>query len=148
AEPSQAPAENIGVGSVADVVAEAELATEHDDEPPAATEIAAGEDARPISPERVDEVLATTTDTPLLATQPPWLAPAPRRASRWWGAATALALGMLGVQLANHFRATLAGHPTFGPWAQEAYALVGVRVTPHWDVRQYEILDWVATAEP
>ncbi len=62
--------------------------------------------------------------------------------------AAALAVLALSLQVTNHFRATLAGHPTFGPWAQQAYALVGMTVTPHWDVRQYEILDWVATAEP
>jgi hypothetical protein len=31
---------------------------------------------------------------------------------------------------------------------QSAYAAVGVAVTPNWDVHQYEILDWVASAEP
>jgi len=110
----------------------------------------AGDDATPISAERVDEVLATTTDAPLLATEPPWrlLTAAPPRVSRWWGLAAVLALVLLSVQVVNHFRGTLAGHPTFGRWTQQAYALVGVTVTPHWDVRQYEILDWVASAEP
>ena len=148
AETAPAPPENLGVGSVADVVAEAELAAEREGESPVEHPIGASEDATPISPERVDEVLATTMDAPLLATPPPWLAAAPNRVSRWWGAAAALALIVLGAQVVNHFRATLAAHPTFGPWAQEAYALVGMTVTPHWDVRQYEILDWVATAEP
>jgi hypothetical protein len=36
----------------------------------------------------------------------------------------------------------------FGPWTLRAFALVGIEVMPHWDVRQYEVLDWVATAEP
>ena len=137
------------MGSVADVVAEAERASEDAGGSQAESATDAESDAPPISAERVDEVLATTIDMPLLATEPRWQpAPARRPGSRWWGVATALAVVLLGVQLANHFRAALAGHPTFGPWAQEAYALVGVTVTPHWDVRQYEILDWVATAEP
>jgi len=150
AEAAEPVAASMGVGSVADVVAEAELASRDDGEPPLESAPAAGDDATPISAERVDEVLATTADTPLLATEPPWqpLIAAPPRVSRWWGFAVVLALVLLGVQVANHFRATLAGHPTFGPWAQQAYALVGMTVVPHWDVRQYEILDWVATAEP
>ena len=149
-ERAEPPAGIVGVGSIADVVAEAELASHDDGEPsfePAANE---RDDATPISAERVDEVLATTADTPLLSAEPPWqaLVAPPPHISRWWGLAAVLALVLLSVQLANHFRATLAGHPTFGPWAQQAYALVGVTVTPRWDVRQYEILDWVATAEP
>jgi hypothetical protein len=31
---------------------------------------------------------------------------------------------------------------------QRAYASFGITVSPHWNVHQYEILDWVATAEP
>jgi hypothetical protein len=31
---------------------------------------------------------------------------------------------------------------------KSAYSVLGVTVTPHWDIRQYQILDWVATAEP
>lgn len=149
-EPTEPTAASMGVGSVADVVAEAELATEDDAEPSLEPATSAHDDATPISAERVDEVLDTTADTPLLSSEPPWqpLTAAPPRISRWWGFAAVVAVVLLGVQVANHFRATLAGHPTFGPWAQQAYALVGVTVTPHWDVRQYEILDWVASAEP
>jgi predicted Zn finger-like uncharacterized protein len=149
-EPTQPTAASMGVGSVADVVAEAELASSDDGEPSLEPTTSPSENATPISAERVDEVLDTTADTPLLSTEPPWqpLTAAPPRVSRWWGFAAVVAVVLLSVQFANHFRATLAGHPTFGPWAQQAYALVGVTVTPHWDVRQYEILDWVATAEP
>ncbi|MEO8465873.1 MAG: DUF3426 domain-containing protein [Gammaproteobacteria bacterium] len=150
-EPAAPLVTSIGVGSIADVVAEAELAS-HDDAEPSLEPTASGrDDASPISAERVDEVLAANADTPLLfSSEPPWSAlnAAPQRRSRWWGLGAALTLVLLGVQVANHFRATLAGHPTFGALAQRAYALVGVTVTPRWDVRQYEILDWVANAEP
>jgi predicted Zn finger-like uncharacterized protein len=148
AERAAPPAVNMGVGSIADVVAETELASHDDGEPSLGP--ATSDDAAPISAERVEEVLATTADTPLLSTGPQWqpLATPPPRRSRWWGPAAALALVLLAVQIANHYRATLAGHPTFGAWAQQAFAFVGVTVTPHWDVRQYEILDWVANAEP
>jgi predicted Zn finger-like uncharacterized protein len=149
-ERTEPVAASMGVGSVADVVAEAELASHDDGEPSLESATSTHDDATPISAERVDEVLATTADTPLLATEPQWqpLTTAPPRVSRWWGFVAVLAVALLAVQVGNHFRAALAGHPTFGPWAQQAYALVGVTVTPHWDVRQYEILDWVATAEP
>jgi predicted Zn finger-like uncharacterized protein len=149
-ETVQPAAASMGVGTIADVVAEAELASHGDGEPSFEPATSERDDATPISAERVDAVLATTIDTPLFSTEPPWqpLTAAPPHVSRWWGLAAMLALVLLGVQVANHFRATLAGHPTFGPWAQQAYALVGVTLTPHWDVRQYEILDWVANAEP
>ncbi|HVY63204.1 MAG TPA: DUF3426 domain-containing protein [Gammaproteobacteria bacterium] len=138
----------IGASSIAEVVAEAEIAAAAADEP--ATSSAPGADAPAISAEQIEEVLGGPADTPLLGQEPPWpLQAAPRpRASRWWIAASALAVLAFGVQLANHFRTTLAAHPVFGPWTQAAYALVGVTVTPNWDVRQYEILDWVAAAEP
>lgn len=147
---TQPTAASMGVGSVADVVAEAELASHDDGEPSLEPAASAHDDATPISAERVDEVLATTADTPLLSSESLWqpLTVAPPRVSRGWRFAAVVAVILLGAQVANHFRATLAGHPTFGPWAQQAYALVGVTVTPHWDVRQYEILDWVANAEP
>jgi predicted Zn finger-like uncharacterized protein len=149
-EPAKPVPESIGMGSIADVVAEAEMASDHTGEQSPEPSRSAGDDATPISAERVDEVLGTPVDMPLLAAEPGWqpLTIAPKPVSPWWGIAAALAVVVLGVQVANHFRAALAGHPTFGPWAREAYALVGVTVTPHWDVRQYEILDWVATAEP
>jgi len=149
-EPAEPTPASVGVGSMAEVVAEAEFASHDDYEASVAPATSARDDATPISAERVDEVLDTTADTPLLATEPAWrpLSAATPRLSRWWGFAVAFALVLLGVQIANHFRATLAGHPIFGSWAQRAYALVGVTVTPRWDVRQYEILDWVATAEP
>jgi predicted Zn finger-like uncharacterized protein len=150
AEVAEPAAASMGVGSVADVVAEAEFASRDEGEPSLEPATHGRDEATPISAEQVDEVLTTTADTPLLATEPQWqpLATTPPRASRWWGFAAVVAIALLGIQIGNHFRATLAGHPTFGPWTQQVYALVGVTVTPHWDVRQYEILDWVATAEP
>jgi len=106
-----------------------------------------------ITAKQVDEVLASPPSTP-----PPeggthsWRAfgvePASQVASRWWGVAAALAVLTLGAQTVHHFRADVAGHATFGPLIQRAYAMVGVELAPRWDVRQYQILDWVATAEP
>ncbi len=48
----------------------------------------------------------------------------------------------------NHYRAELVKQPSVGSLVQNAYAALGIVVLPRWDVRQYQILDWVATAEP
>jgi hypothetical protein len=103
-----------------------------------------------ISPVEVDSVLAVGTTEPA-NDAPQWTLlaePGPKRASRWWSAAAVLALLTLGSQVVHHYRAVLAGQEVVGPWVQQSYAKLGITVTPNWDVRQYEILDWVATAEP
>jgi predicted Zn finger-like uncharacterized protein len=142
AESVDPTAASIGASSVAEVVAEAELAAT---EPRSA-------DATDVdfSAEQVDEVLAALAEPPPIVARPSWSPQGETRAhaSRWWGVGATLAVLVLGAQVVNHFRATLAGHPAVGPWVQRAYGLIGITVTPHWDVRQYEILDWVATAEP
>jgi predicted Zn finger-like uncharacterized protein len=123
---------------------------------PAAAEASAASstptDVNAISATEVDRVL--TADVGLLAPQTPYAwarsdEPTPRRArSRWWSVAAALALLALGAQAVHHFRFDLAAHATFGPWLSGTYAALGAEIEPRWDVRQYEILDWVATAEP
>jgi predicted Zn finger-like uncharacterized protein len=154
AEPTATPheaAEPIGTDFVADVVAELKASSlEADagggDSEPDATRT----DAELISANEVEQVLATAA--PPSSSAEPW--PALRSeavrepASRWWGVAAMLALLALGAQAIHHFRSAVAGNATFGPWIQQAYAALGVQLTPAWDVRQYEILDWVATAEP
>jgi hypothetical protein len=104
----------------------------------------------PISPAEVENVLAVAAQPPTEATaQWTLLGEAePKRASRRWSVAAVLAVVALGLQVVHHNRAALAGHELVGPWVQKAYATLGVTVTPYWDVRQYEILDWIATAEP
>ncbi len=72
----------------------------------------------------------------------------PARRSRWWNVGVAAALAALALQLVNHYRAELVKQPSVGSLVQSAYAALGVVVLPRWDVRQYQILDWVATAEP
>jgi predicted Zn finger-like uncharacterized protein len=116
--------------------------------PPASTPV----DAHPISATEVDRVL--TDDLGLPAPQTPYAwqrSDEPGRKpgrSRWWSVAAALALLVLAAQAIHHFRSDIAGHATFGPLLTATYAALGAEITPHWDVRQYEILDWVATAEP
>jgi hypothetical protein len=55
---------------------------------------------------------------------------------------------MLGAQAIHYFRSNIAGHATAGPMLVAAYASLGVELRPRWDVDQYQILDWVATAAP
>jgi predicted Zn finger-like uncharacterized protein len=140
-----------GAASVADVVAEAKLAAADAADAEAATGGAPQPDAEPISANEVERVLSVSVAGPL----PPFVwAPAGDRGvarrprSRWWALAAAVAVLALGAQATNHFRSRLASHPTFGPWIAGAYGAFGVQITPHWDVQQYEILDWVATAAP
>jgi len=112
----------------------------------------ADDDVDLISAKEIDQVLTTNVGAGLPGGAPTWstLGPpaVPEGLSRWWGTAAALAFLALLVQGLNHYRSEIAGHPTFGPWIQQVYGLVGTELTPSWDVHQYEILDWVATAEP
>ena len=72
----------------------------------------------------------------------------PARRSSLWSVGVAMGVAALALQLVNHYRAELVKQPSVGSLVQSAYAALGVVVLPHWDVRQYQILDWVATAEP
>lgn len=154
AEPDSAAA-SIGADSEADVVAETSVAADDTVHDATAEASAAGSkpaDVHAISATEVDRVL--TDDVGLPAPQTPYAwqrsdEPVQQHArSRWWSVAAALALVALGMQAIHHYRSDIAGHATFGPWLTATYAAVGAEITPHWDVRQYEILDWVATAEP
>jgi predicted Zn finger-like uncharacterized protein len=140
------PSESVGEASAAEPVAEVEDAADRKQENGTGP-FEAGPAA--ISPDAIDNVLGT--GAPAAEISPDWpgllrTQQAPR--SRWWSAAAALAVIALGLQIANHNRSALAGHPTLGPWVRSAYDELGVRVTPTWDVHQYKILDWTATAEP
>jgi predicted Zn finger-like uncharacterized protein len=124
----------------------------HDAIADAAAATQAPADAHAISATEVDRVL--TDDVGLPAPQTPFAWQRadehvrPHARSRWWSVAAVLGVLTLGMQAIHHFRSDIAGHATFGPWLTATYAALGVELTPHWDVSQYEILDWVATAEP
>jgi predicted Zn finger-like uncharacterized protein len=154
AEP-ESPAASSGADSHTDAVAQTSVAADGASHDAAAETSAASStpaDVHAISATEVDRVL--TDDVGLPAPQTPFAwqrsdEPVQQRArSRWWSVAAALALLALGAQAIHHFRSDIAGHATFGPWLTATYAALGVEITPHWDVSQYEILDWIATAEP
>ena len=141
-QPESESAVDIGTTSVADVVAETKVAAAD-----AAAEVGVGgeiPDPQAIPAAEVDRVL---TDD-LAAAPFVWRRTGEAPRSRWWTVACTLALIVLGAQALHHSRASLARHPTFGPWITGAYNMLGVEIAPSWDVHQYEIIDWVATAQP
>jgi len=73
---------------------------------------------------------------------------ASERSSRKWTFGCIAAALLLAVQVTHHYRAQLAATALVGPWLRSAYAFLGSDVAPHWDLAQYEILDWTAIAEP
>lgn len=149
ARPLDPAAASIGAGSVADVVAEIERGTREAEDaraPEPSAPTAAPEE--PISPKQVEAVLTTDLPPPpaLWSTLP--AEPESRQRSRLWSLAAAVALAALALQVVHHYRTELVSHEQLGPWIQRAYAGIGIEVAPRWDVHQYAILDWVATAEP
>jgi predicted Zn finger-like uncharacterized protein len=149
---AEAAAAGGGADSPAEVVVEADAAAE--DETPVADSAEAAAQSNPdLSATEIERVLTSSVAPPLPQSVYVWPAAAgaagERRAqSRGWAVAAALALLALGAQAIHHFRASLASHPTFGPWISQAYGTLGAEIAPSWDVRQYQIIDWVATAEP
>lgn len=72
---------------------------------------------------------------------------APER--RWpWAVAGALALVLLTIQVLHHFRTELARHPSVGPVLVQAYAKLGMKLTPHWLVNAYNIKQWGMVSDP
>ena len=65
-----------------------------------------------------------------------------------WLAGSAVAVVILSLQATHYFRAELASQPVIGPLVRSGYSALGVEITPEWDPRQYEILDWNATTKP
>jgi hypothetical protein len=97
-----------------------------------------------MSAEQVHQVLDDGPES----TPAPWPLAARASRSRWWGVAVCAAIAALGAQTVHHFRADLVRHAIVGPIVQDAYAMLGTRVVPRWNVHEYQILDWIATAEP
>jgi hypothetical protein len=139
-------------GAVAAIVAQVERGAEDSAREDAGTVVLAGgaQSAAPELPDRrVDEVLAADART-ADSTAAIWAFERPPRSppSKLWSVAAALALLALAAQSVHYFRTDLVEQSIIGPWVQRVYALFGETITPTWDVRQYQILDWVAAAEP
>ena len=102
-----------------------------------------------ISAVAVNDVLETALDTgAVTATALRLDLGHEHRRSAAWTFACALAVVALGLQVINHFRADLVTRAAIGPPLASIYAMLGTKIIPHWDLKQYRILDWVATAEP
>ncbi len=159
---ADAAADHIGTASAADVVAEAEVANVAADTAAiadAADAADAADDERPeaqidagaISATEVERVLSSNIGPPLPQSAYAWPVPRTndgRSRTALWASAAVLALLVLIGQAAHHFRSDIVRHPTFGPLLTQLYAAFGSELEPTWNVRQYQIVDWVATAEP
>jgi predicted Zn finger-like uncharacterized protein len=151
--PSQpdSTAASSGAASVADVATDAKVAAAHEEQQSALDADGAPSD-EDLTATEIERVLTSNAGPPLPQSAYVWSSTATggerRTASRWWSAAAALALLALAAQTIHYFRSDIASHPTFGPWISQAYDALGGEIAPHWDVRQYQIIDWIATAEP
>jgi predicted Zn finger-like uncharacterized protein len=134
--------DDLGSISVAEVVAEVELSTTAYSVPDDAEEQADSAEAS-MSPSQIERVLERDDLAVWLLEQEQ---PTPR--TTWWRIGSVAAVLVLVLQGIHHFRADLVSTRLVGPMVTSVYSQLGVTVTPHWDIRQYEILDWVATAEP
>lgn len=76
--------------------------------------------------------------------EPPFIAVAPRRApsSRVWTfAALPLALFLI-AQVVHHYRAELARHPQVGAPLMGIYDVLGLSLTPDWNLHAYGVKQW------
>jgi predicted Zn finger-like uncharacterized protein len=134
--------------SVAAIVAQIELgADDSADDEPDGERSAVGSEPHDDG-ERVQRMLASTSGAGSTTFVWPSEEPPQRSTSSRWKIGAAIALVMLVLQNVHHFRADLSGVSLIGPIVQSAYGILGVPVTPEWDVDQYQILDWIAAAEP
>jgi predicted Zn finger-like uncharacterized protein len=133
---------DFGSMSVAEVVAEVELSTAAYSVPDDA-EAQTGFDREAMSPSQVERVLETDDLSVWLLQQEH-----PTRRTTWSAIGSLVAVIVLAAQGVHHYRSELANSNLVGPMIKSTYSMFGVTVTPRWDIRQYEILDWVATAAP
>ncbi len=101
-----------------------------------------------ISAEEIDATLSAEPDLVAeLEAEFGQLRPADRASRPWIIGAAALAL-LLALQVVHHNRTALASRPLIGGVMQTTYGLLGLEILPAWDLQQYEITNWAATAGP
>lgn len=127
-------------------------ALEHGTEPTADEESIVNQSAEPttagsdLTAEQIDVTLSSDLDleSRLAAIEPEPLQR--RRRSGLWIAGAALMIVGFTVQATHYFRSELANQAVIGPLLQSMYLAIGRPIAREWDLTQYEILDWVATA--
>jgi hypothetical protein len=72
----------------------------------------------------------------------------PARPQWQWAAGSALLVLILVAQIINHQRDALATDPRFSGSLTAVYTALGVRLTPRWDLRAYDVRQLGATVEP
>ena len=71
----------------------------------------------------------------------------PNRTRLWATASVALIL-VLAAQVVNHYRDTLVRNSKFGPTVTRLYHALGLTLTPHWELKDYELQQWGVIADP
>jgi len=100
------------------------------------------------TPEPLPEVAAAGTASAAAELESPPVTRAPARSALLWNAgAGALAL-LLGAQVVHHYRNELAASPRFNKPITALYGALGVPLTPHWDLRAYEVRQLGASVDP
>lgn len=99
-----------------------------------------------LTAEQIDVTLSSDLDleSRLAAIEPEPLQPS--RRSGLWIAGAALMIVGFAIQATHYFRSELANQAIIGPLLQSVYLAIGRPIAREWDLTQYEILDWVATA--
>jgi hypothetical protein len=77
-------------------------------------------------------------------TQPPQLVV--ERAG-WWTAASIVLVVVLIAQAIHHYRDPLVRSPKWGGTVSRLYRMLGVNLTPQWDLHAYELQQWGVTSD-
>jgi hypothetical protein len=67
--------------------------------------------------------------------------------SGWWTAASVILVVMLVAQIIHHYRDPLVRSPKWGGTVSRLYRMLGVHLTPRWDLHAYELQQWGVTSD-
>lgn len=159
AQPPEPPAE-IATGMTAEIAAGEELSAEFEPGPPAPAERPQALPAleREVAVEAPAADSGFEADAPHAPPEPQSAAPPAQttdtdfalepdrpRASVGWTLGAVLLAALLALQIANHYRDTLATFPSIAGPLRAVYGALGVGLTPRWDVRAYDARQLGAT---